>query len=522
LRESLAEHFGKENVFLDIDTIPPGVPWRKAIEGTISECDVLLPVIGMHWSSVRDEQGRRRLDQPNDFLRFEIASALQAGVRLIPVQLHGAPMPRPEDLPEEIAELADYQSIHIDDDDWPGDIHKLVGALNRIRDEKAGTAAGVTEVTSAASPHAVAPPSGSLRVPAGEAAATSERGFAGTEPRASQDRRHTRRPVLLGVAAALVVAALAGGIYALVARDGSGSDGRATATVDRLLSSVFAANSKLGRTLAGLDGNDSTLADARLAASQVAEEAARAQASSRILELPGERESSRALLEQALDANVEYAQKVAAAAAELTSARAADAEDAEGAARSAYDELAAEWPEVVDPSPPALSGAAELRALAEERTAAGERDEEELRNYVQAVDALLRNSAETRGDLADLIADVQSRRLTLGDARDGIETIINQRLGLRDDVAAIAAPEPYRRAKELLRRSITLSLENDIAVRRWINAYYAGLPSASERLSEVESGGRQATAAKERFVAEYNRVRRETLALPPLGVDTDY
>jgi TIR domain len=138
LRESLADRFGRDNVFLDIDAIPPGVPWRQAIEKTIQECNVLLPVIGVHWLSVADEQGGRRLDDPNDVLRFEIANALKAGVRIIPIQLHGAAMPGREELPEEIAGLADYQSIRIDDDDWRDDMRKLVRALERIRAEITG------------------------------------------------------------------------------------------------------------------------------------------------------------------------------------------------------------------------------------------------------------------------------------------------------------------------------------------------------------------------------------------------
>jgi predicted Ser/Thr protein kinase len=145
-----------------------------------------------------------------------------------------------------------------------------------------------------------------------------------------------------------------------------------------------------------------------------------------------------------------------------------------------------------------------------------------FRDYVQAIDSLLQNSAETRGDLAGLISDVQSRSIRFEDARDSIETIISQRLGLRDDVAAIPAPQPFRTAKELLRRSITLSLDDDIAVRRWINASYRGLPTASDRLDDVIELGRRATAAKKRFVAEYNRVRRTTLGLGPLAVGTEY
>ena len=190
LRESLAEHFGRENVFLDIDTIPPGVPWRKAIEKTISGCDVLLPVIGMHWLSVTDEHGQRRLDQPNDVLRFEIASALNAGVRIIPIQLHGAPMPGPDVLPDEIAALADYQSIRIDDDDWPDDMQKLVRALNRIRSEKTGEA---PEAISR--PVEAAPPRPQVQQPVIDTKREgwAARRFGTTGPEASEEQRRQRR-----------------------------------------------------------------------------------------------------------------------------------------------------------------------------------------------------------------------------------------------------------------------------------------------------------------------------------------
>lgn len=198
LRESLAEHFGRENVFLDIDTIPPGVPWRAAIDKTISECDVLLPLIGLHWLSAKDEQGRRRLEQQNDVLRFEISTALTSGVRIIPIQLHGAQMPGPEDLPEDIAALADYQSIRIDDDDWPEDMQKLVRALETIR----------TELKDATSPTAeepvtpAAPPETPSQAPQPVRAETTTgkssgggglRWLGATGPEASEEEQRRRR-----------------------------------------------------------------------------------------------------------------------------------------------------------------------------------------------------------------------------------------------------------------------------------------------------------------------------------------
>jgi hypothetical protein len=137
LRESLVPQFGRENVFLDIDTLRPGVNWRKTIPETIAGADVFLPVIGHHWLDATDDRGRRRLDLPNDVLRFEVATALKAGIPIIPVQLHGAPMPDAEELPDDIAELTDFMSIRIEDDDWESDVGKLLRVLETVRSEKA-------------------------------------------------------------------------------------------------------------------------------------------------------------------------------------------------------------------------------------------------------------------------------------------------------------------------------------------------------------------------------------------------
>jgi TIR domain len=137
LRQDLGAHFGREQVFLDIDTIPPGVDWLEEIEKTVSSADVLLPLIGLHWLTVTDENGQRRLDDPNDVLRLEIETALKTRVRVIPIQLHGAPMPKANQLPESLVALTRRQSVRIDDEDWPHDVQKLVRALERIKREKA-------------------------------------------------------------------------------------------------------------------------------------------------------------------------------------------------------------------------------------------------------------------------------------------------------------------------------------------------------------------------------------------------
>lgn len=138
LHASLARQFGRENVFLDIDSIPAGVDWQDWITKMVSRCDVLLPLIGLHWLKIADSQGRRRLDDENDVLRFEIEQALKRKrVRVIPVLLHGAEMPRPDELPDAIGGLARRQSMRLEASRWQADVRRLSLELKEIQSAKA-------------------------------------------------------------------------------------------------------------------------------------------------------------------------------------------------------------------------------------------------------------------------------------------------------------------------------------------------------------------------------------------------
>src|SRR6266550_727667 len=98
------DRFGRDNVFMDVDNIPFGVDFRQHLDDAVRRCDVLLAVIGAGWLDVRyregDRQGQRRLDDPDDFVRIEIESALQRGIRVIPVLSSGAKMPGEAELPQ--------------------------------------------------------------------------------------------------------------------------------------------------------------------------------------------------------------------------------------------------------------------------------------------------------------------------------------------------------------------------------------------------------------------------------------
>jgi hypothetical protein len=131
LFDDLVRSFGEDSVFMDVAGINPGMDFRKAIDDNVANCGVLLAIIGPAWSSIKNADGARRLDDPNDFVRLEIASALAREVAVIPVLVHDAKMPRPEDLPENLKDLAFRNSVEVTHARWNSDVQLLTAALGR-------------------------------------------------------------------------------------------------------------------------------------------------------------------------------------------------------------------------------------------------------------------------------------------------------------------------------------------------------------------------------------------------------
>jgi hypothetical protein len=97
----LEQSFAAEQLFMDVEGgIAAGHDFVRVLEEQVALCDVLLALIGQGWLAAADEQGRRRLDNPEDFVRLEIESALRLGKRVIPVLINKVEMPRAEELPE--------------------------------------------------------------------------------------------------------------------------------------------------------------------------------------------------------------------------------------------------------------------------------------------------------------------------------------------------------------------------------------------------------------------------------------
>lgn len=132
LHEKLAAHFGESMIFRDIDTIEPGDDFVEVIEKAVTSCGVLLAVIGKQWLSLTDAEGKRRLDDPNDFVRIEIAAALDQNIRVIPTLVGGARMPSITVLPDNLTKLARRNALEIGDRTFQFDVNKLIETIEKI------------------------------------------------------------------------------------------------------------------------------------------------------------------------------------------------------------------------------------------------------------------------------------------------------------------------------------------------------------------------------------------------------
>src|SRR6185437_4515624 len=132
LHDRLADHFGESQVFIDVDAIEPGVDFAEEIFRAVAACKVLLAVIGPNWLTAADERGGRRIDDPDDIVRLEIEAALARSVRVIPILVEGAAMPRREDLPGSLAGLARRSALVIRHDSFRYDAARLVTAIERV------------------------------------------------------------------------------------------------------------------------------------------------------------------------------------------------------------------------------------------------------------------------------------------------------------------------------------------------------------------------------------------------------
>jgi len=180
LRDDLGDRFGSDLIFRDIDNIRPGAKFAEVIDQAIEGCSAFIALIGDEWLTVSDDAGARRLDNPDDYVRLEITSALERNVLIVPVLIESAEMPDADALPPPLRPLVMRQAVVLTDAGWKHQVQQLIDALGSVV---------VTPVAAAPPPPAqtqtVAPP-----------------------PTAGATSKIPRRPLTLAIVAALMVLAV--------------------------------------------------------------------------------------------------------------------------------------------------------------------------------------------------------------------------------------------------------------------------------------------------------------------------
>ena len=126
LRDRLAETFGPDNLFMDVDNIPVGINFEEYLKSQVAACDVVLSVIGPNWLNAKDETDQRRLDKPDDFVAIELTAALARDILVIPVLVDGTRMPKASELPASLKPFALRNAIQVRNTNFGSDAEQLI------------------------------------------------------------------------------------------------------------------------------------------------------------------------------------------------------------------------------------------------------------------------------------------------------------------------------------------------------------------------------------------------------------
>ena len=132
IADRLVEHFGEDRIFRDIDSIEPGLDFVEAIQNAVDSSEVLIVVIGKNWLAATNAAGQKRLETTDDYVRIEIATALQRNTRVIPLLVQGAVMPSAEELPEDLVPLTRRNAFELHDSSWREEVQRLITTLDRV------------------------------------------------------------------------------------------------------------------------------------------------------------------------------------------------------------------------------------------------------------------------------------------------------------------------------------------------------------------------------------------------------
>jgi hypothetical protein len=136
IADRLVEHFGEDRIFRDIDSVEPGLDFVEAIQNAIDSSEVLIAVIGKNWLAATNAAGQKRLEIPDDYVRIEIATALQRNTRVIPLLVQGAVMPSAEELPDDLAPLTRRNAFELHESSWREEIQRLITTLDRVLERR--------------------------------------------------------------------------------------------------------------------------------------------------------------------------------------------------------------------------------------------------------------------------------------------------------------------------------------------------------------------------------------------------
>lgn len=125
LSDTLGTYFGDERVFRDIENIEGGADFGDVITQALQTADAVIVLIGPDWLSLKNDKGQRRLEDPQDWVAQEIASAIELKKPIFPVLVENAAMPRAEELPDRLKPLTRYNALSISDDRWKTDVLRL-------------------------------------------------------------------------------------------------------------------------------------------------------------------------------------------------------------------------------------------------------------------------------------------------------------------------------------------------------------------------------------------------------------
>jgi hypothetical protein len=132
LQRDLSQRFPDARVFMDLDSIEAGLDFTEVIQDALDSSAVLVALIGRQWATLTDEDGARRLDNPDDFVRFEVKTALEREMRVIPVLIDGARPLQQQELPPELQKLARLNAHKLSWDRYQDDADRLLDLIQRV------------------------------------------------------------------------------------------------------------------------------------------------------------------------------------------------------------------------------------------------------------------------------------------------------------------------------------------------------------------------------------------------------